>query len=138
MEVVAREGFDVVVRGRSGTVERIRLAEDEIPRALEETRQLARERGLDLAHSYGYGDSLNDVPLLETVGNPVAINPDMRLRRYAKRRGWDLRDFRGRKGNGRRSIVVRTTSGTVWALLSVLRILKRTIKGTLRGLVRRR
>jgi len=99
-------------------------------------RQLARERGLDLAHSYGYGDSLNDVPLLETVGNPCAINPDLRLRRYAKGRGWDLRDFRGRKGNGRRSIAARTTAGTVWALLSVLRILKRTIVGTLRGLIR--
>ena len=99
-------------------------------------RQLALERGLDLAHSYGYGDSLNDVPLLETVGNPVAINPDSRLRRYAKRRGWDLRDFRGRKGNGRRSLAARTTAGTVWALLSVLRILRRTIAGTLRGLVR--
>lgn len=99
-------------------------------------RQLARERGLDLAHSYGYGDSLNDVPLLETVGNPVAINPDLRLRRYAKRRGWDLRDFRGRKGNGRRSIAVRTTAGMAWALLSVLRIVKRTVVGALRGLVR--
>ena len=100
-------------------------------------RLLAKERGLDLTHSYGYGDSLNDVPLLEAVGNPVAINPDTRLRRYAKRRGWDLRDFRGRQGNGRRRIVARTTAGALWALLAVLRGLKRTIVGALRRLFRR-
>lgn len=104
--------------------------------------QLAKERGLDLTHSYGYGDSLNDVPLLETVGNPCAINPDLRLRRYAKSRHWDLRDFRGRNGTGRRSIAARTTAGTMWALLAVLRVVKRTIVGALRGLahgiVRRR
>ncbi len=96
-------------------------------------RQLARERDISLAHSYGYGDSLNDVPLLETVGNPCAINPDLRLRRYAKHRGWDLRDFRGRKGNGRRSIAARTTAGALWAFLAVLRVLKRTIVGAIRG-----
>ncbi len=39
-------------------------------------------------------------PLLEAVGNPCAINPDIRLRRYAKRRGWDLRDFRGARATG--------------------------------------
>jgi len=101
-------------------------------------RKLAKERGLDLTHSYGYGDSLNDVPLLETVGNPCAINPDIRLRRYARRRGWDLRDFRGRKGNGRRSIVARTSAGALWVFLAVLRGLKRTLVGALRRLFRRR
>ncbi len=101
-------------------------------------RELAKKRGLDLTHSYGYGDSLNDVPLLETVGNPCAINPDIRLRRYAKRRGWDLRDFRGRKGNGRRSIAARTTAGAIWMLLAVFRVLKRTLVGAIRGLFRRR
>ena len=45
-EVVAGQGYQVVVRPGSGTVERIRLVEDEVPRALEETRRLARERGL--------------------------------------------------------------------------------------------
>jgi hypothetical protein len=46
-EVVAGEGFRVVLRERSGSVERIRLEDDEVPRALEETRRLARKRGLD-------------------------------------------------------------------------------------------
>ena len=46
-EVVDGDGYRVVVRGRSGTVERIRLGDDDVARALEETRQLARERGLE-------------------------------------------------------------------------------------------
>lgn len=46
-EVVAGEGYQVVVRGRSGTVERIRLRDHEVPHALEETRRLARERELE-------------------------------------------------------------------------------------------
>ena len=47
-EVVDGDGYRVVVRGRSGTVERIRLGRDQdVARALEETRQLARERGLE-------------------------------------------------------------------------------------------
>jgi HAD superfamily hydrolase (TIGR01490 family) len=39
-----------------------------------------------------YSDSINDLPLLEAVGTPVAINPDFRLRRIARRRGWAIRD----------------------------------------------
>jgi HAD superfamily hydrolase (TIGR01490 family) len=35
-----------------------------------------------------YSDSIYDLPLLESVGTPVAVNPDFRLRRIAKRRGW--------------------------------------------------
>jgi hypothetical protein len=46
-EVVAGAGYQVVLRDRSGSVERIRLGDDEVPRALEETRHLARKRGLE-------------------------------------------------------------------------------------------
>ena len=46
-EVVDGDGYRVVVRGRSATVERIRLGGGDVARALEETRQLARERGLE-------------------------------------------------------------------------------------------
>ncbi len=41
-----------------------------------------------------YSDSIHDVPLLEVVGNPVATNPDVRLRREARSRGWQIRVFR--------------------------------------------
>lgn len=40
--------------------------------------------------SWFYSDSLNDLPLLERVDHPVAVNPDERLRAEADRRGWDV------------------------------------------------
>ncbi|MEO9139827.1 MAG: HAD-IB family hydrolase [Jatrophihabitans sp.] len=61
-------------------------------------RALAAREGLDLAHCSAYSDSINDLPMLSLVGRAVAVNPDPALRAEAKRRGWDVRDFRtGRK-----------------------------------------
>jgi phosphoserine phosphatase len=40
-----------------------------------------------------YSDSVFDLPLLETVGHPTAINPDFRLRRAARRRNWPIIDL---------------------------------------------
>jgi HAD superfamily hydrolase (TIGR01490 family) len=40
-----------------------------------------------------YSDSIYDLPLLEEVGNPVAVNPDFRLRRVARRKGWPVMYF---------------------------------------------
>lgn len=48
----------------------------------------AARQGVDLAHSFFYSDSYNDLPLLERVGTPVAVNPDARLLRHARRRRW--------------------------------------------------
>lgn len=45
------------------------------------------EQGEDLAGSYFYSDSINDVPLLEAVTHPVAVDPDARLLAWAKERG---------------------------------------------------
>ena len=56
-------------------------------------RELAAERGYDLAHSYAYSDSVTDVPMLEAVGHPFAVNPDRDLRRIAKERGWPVLVF---------------------------------------------
>jgi HAD superfamily hydrolase (TIGR01490 family) len=50
----------------------------------------ARAHGVDLARSYFYSDSYNDRPMLERVGTAVAVNPDARLRRLARRRGWPV------------------------------------------------
>jgi HAD superfamily hydrolase (TIGR01490 family) len=50
----------------------------------------ARRRGLDLSRSYAYADSISDLPMLEAVGNPVAVNPDRRLGAAAKARGWKV------------------------------------------------
>jgi HAD superfamily hydrolase (TIGR01490 family) len=59
--------------------------------ALEE---LSVTRGLDLARSAAYSDSYADLPFLEAVGSPVAVNPDRALRRVARARGWPVRRFR--------------------------------------------
>ncbi|MGZ4291332.1 MAG: HAD family hydrolase, partial [Gaiellaceae bacterium] len=56
-------------------------------------RELAAGAGIDLAESTAYSDSYSDVPFLEAVGHPVAVNPDRRLRRIAARRGWPIVDF---------------------------------------------
>jgi fatty acyl-CoA reductase len=53
----------------------------------------ARKRGVDLARSYAYADSISDLPMLEAVGNPVAVNPDRRLAAAASSRGWQLRQW---------------------------------------------
>jgi fatty acyl-CoA reductase len=50
--------------------------------------RLAAEHGVDLADCHAYGDSLADLPLLELVGHPHAVNPDFRLAREARRRRW--------------------------------------------------
>jgi HAD superfamily hydrolase (TIGR01490 family) len=48
----------------------------------------AERHGVDLAASYFYSDSYNDLPMLERVGTAIAVNADARLRRHARRRGW--------------------------------------------------
>jgi HAD superfamily hydrolase (TIGR01490 family) len=59
-------------------------------------RELAAEKGLDLAQCTAYSDSHTDMPFLETVGHPVAVNPDRALRRDAAARGWPVLEFRER------------------------------------------
>ncbi len=55
--------------------------------------QAAAERGIDLAGSYAYSDSATDLPMLEVVGHPVAVNPDRDLARVAHLRGWEVLQF---------------------------------------------
>jgi phosphoserine phosphatase len=55
--------------------------------------RFAAEYDVDLAASTFYTDSISDLPLLERVGQPVAVNPDLRLRRLARRRGWPAERF---------------------------------------------
>ena len=63
-------------------------------------RELAAREGLDLAACTAYSDSHTDLPFLEAVGRPVAVNPDRALRRIARERGWEVLRFRMR-ANGR-------------------------------------
>ncbi len=56
-------------------------------------RTLAEERGYDLDDCYAYSDSYTDLPMLESVGHPVAVNPDSELRAVAIERDWPIIDF---------------------------------------------
>jgi HAD superfamily hydrolase (TIGR01490 family) len=58
-----------------------------------QVRRLAAERGYSLPDSYAYSDSVTDLPLLELVGHPRAVNPDRALRRIATVRGWPVLSF---------------------------------------------
>ncbi|MFN2588400.1 MAG: HAD family hydrolase [Actinomycetota bacterium] len=64
------------------------------PYKVEAIQALAGDEGIDLSASFAYSDSVTDVPMLEVVGNPVAVNPDKGLRRIAQDRGWTIETFR--------------------------------------------
>ncbi len=56
-------------------------------------RELAQQRGWDLADCYAYSDSITDEPMLAEVGHPFAVNPDKDLRRLAQERDWPVLVF---------------------------------------------
>ena len=53
----------------------------------------AERHGVDLRASYFYSDSYNDLPMLERVGTAIAVNPDARLRRHARKNGWQTQHW---------------------------------------------
>ncbi|MEU7045973.1 HAD family hydrolase [Streptomyces varsoviensis] len=63
------------------------------PTKAEAIRELAETEGYDLARCYAYSDSATDVPMLESVGHPHAVNPDRALRREALARDWPVLSF---------------------------------------------
>ncbi len=63
------------------------------PYKAEALHTYAAANDVDLAESYAYSDSITDVPLLATVGHPVAVNPDKELAIAATDRGWEIRRF---------------------------------------------
>ena len=58
-----------------------------------------------------YSDSANDIPLLTLVGDPCAVNPDAKLRGYAKQRGWRIRDYRTGRKAARAGLVAAAVAG---------------------------
>ncbi len=96
-EISGRLGFEGAIASRAevregaytGRLER-RLYGDTKADAL---RELAADQGIDLSSSTAYSDSYSDVPFLEAVGHPVAVNPDRPLRRLAADRGWPVQRF---------------------------------------------
>ena len=56
-------------------------------------RQLAERENINLDSSYAYSDSITDLPMMEAVGNPVAVNPERELRKIAEKRAWPIAEF---------------------------------------------
>jgi HAD superfamily hydrolase (TIGR01490 family) len=55
--------------------------------------EYAKQKGMNLGDCVFYTDSNSDLPLLEVIGHPVAVNPDPRLRKTAHSRGWEIVDW---------------------------------------------
>lgn len=97
--VAAELGFDDLLCNRlvyrdgvaSGDVVAPLLAEREKAAAI---RRICQAHGTVPAMARAYSDSLSDLPMLEEVGEPFAVNPDPRLRRVAQSRGWPIMNWR--------------------------------------------
>lgn len=77
---------EVALSDGEGTRTSICLGEEKVARA----SALAGELGAELHDCAFYGDSIYDAPLLSSVGRPVAVDPDRRLARLARGRGWAI------------------------------------------------
>jgi len=66
--------------------------------------EYASSLGLDLGESIAYADSASDLPLLECVGFPVAVNPEAKLAAIARRRGWHTEHW-SQAGGGSKSLL---------------------------------
>ncbi|MDA8268611.1 MAG: HAD-IB family hydrolase [Actinomycetota bacterium] len=90
------------------------------PYKAEAIRELAQAEQLDLAASYAYSDSYTDLPMLEVVGNPVAVNPDRVLARLARERGWPAVQFvRPVRLRGRSPVRGLPTAAVAGAIVAV-------------------
>jgi HAD superfamily hydrolase (TIGR01490 family) len=77
------------------------------PGKVEAIEDLARWEGFDLSRCFAYSDSASDLPMLDAVGHPVAVNPDAELGAIAAERGWPVVIFSRRT----KQMVRRTTAG---------------------------
>lgn len=93
------------------------------PAKADAIREEAAQHGLDLDASYAYSDSITDLPMLEAVGHPVAVNPDRELRAVARARGWELRDFSNPVALRRRLSQIPRPPGEVLAGAGALSLL---------------
>ncbi|HEX5411288.1 MAG TPA: HAD family phosphatase [Terriglobia bacterium] len=98
-EVIRYLGFQSVISNRlvfkdgiaTGEVEAPLIAEQEKVRAMQ---RLCRRYGTEMKQCKAYSDSFSDLPMLEAVGMPAAVNPDRRLKRVARERGWTILDLK--------------------------------------------
>ncbi len=52
--------------------------------------EFAKKNGINLEESYCYGDSMSDLPMLETVGHPRIVGKEIKIKRVARKRGWEI------------------------------------------------
>jgi HAD superfamily hydrolase (TIGR01490 family) len=76
--------------------------------------------GADLSASWGYADSLSDLPMLRAVGNPVAVNPDLALHRLARDLGWPIEEWPSTAGEPRAVVGSRRERGLYAAARAAL------------------
>ena len=81
------------------------------PAKAEAVKAIAEREGLDLAACSAYSDSYNDLAMLSLVGDPCAINPDARLRGYARQQGWRVRDYRTGRKAARAGLLAAAVAG---------------------------
>ncbi len=96
--VVRHFGFDHVIANRLVFENGRATGEVAAPVIAEAGKQAAladfcRDYNVDTAQSKAYSDSFSDLPMLESVGLPAAVNPDRRLRQAARERGWPILDL---------------------------------------------
>ena len=93
----------------------------------EEIHRIAAAEDIDLSESYAYSDSVTDLPMLEMVGRPHAVNPDRELREIAEQRAWPILDFHRQVSLGSRlarpvpiisgaTVAMALGAAAVWAL----------------------
>ena len=88
-------GFDVALGTVCETVDGVYTGKAIRALHAEGKADAIRELGHDLEASTAYSDSHTDLPFLEAVGHPVAVNPDRALRKIANARNWPIVEFRG-------------------------------------------
>ena len=89
--------------------------------------ELAERFGLDLARCSAYSDSFNDLPMLDAVGDPCAINPDARLREHARAQGWRIRDYRTGRKAARLGIFTAGVAGAAAGTLAAGAAIRRRV-----------
>ncbi len=90
--------------------------------------ELADRFGLDLTRCSAYSDSFNDLPMLEQVGDPCAINPDSRLREHARANGWRIRDYRTGRKAARAGLVTAAFAGAVAGTVAAGAAIRRKVR----------
>jgi HAD superfamily hydrolase (TIGR01490 family) len=83
------------------------------PAKAEAIKALAARESLDLSRCAAYSDSYNDLPMLNEVGDPCAINPDARLREHARANGWRIRDYRTGRKAARAGLFTAAVAGAI-------------------------